>query len=372
MAAKTDRSTPVSPEARPWHQQQPRRKKISGETETKAWLVISESGKSHMEEVGKQSIIRRTGLGPRDLRMLDPVLSHPSTLIGRKRAIVVNLEHIKAIVTATEALVLSSKDPQIAAFTKYLQRHLSNHYRSLEQPADDETAESPSPRIGKEISVESPTIIAEMRGLSRAATLDVPKGAGAEVLPFEFRVLEVSLHFACKWLESEASQLEKEAYPALEELTSKISTLKLEHVRKIKSRLAEISSSVQKVRDQLEHLLDDEMDMAEMYLTEKLLRQQLEDTSSVAELDDGDALDFEDERYEDSKCKGKSGYESFCGSKPNIVELEMLLEVYFTQIEGTLSKLSTVRMPFSFLFNSGKFNYSIPIRKSHFSRSSLT
>ena len=41
--------------------------------------------------------------------------------------------------------------------------------------------------------------------------------------------------------------LEQEAYPALDELTSKISTLNLERVRQIKSRLVAISGRVQKV-----------------------------------------------------------------------------------------------------------------------------
>jgi len=41
-----------------------------------------------------------------------------------------------------------------------------------------------------------------------------------------------------------------------------------------------------KVRDELEHLLDDEMDMAEMYLTEKLTQQELSEASSRVEVDD--------------------------------------------------------------------------------------
>lgn len=45
----------------------------------------------------------------------------------------------------------------------------------------------------------------------------------------------------------QALLLEKEAYPALDELTSKISTLNLERVRQIKSRLVAISGRVQKV-----------------------------------------------------------------------------------------------------------------------------
>jgi predicted metal-binding transcription factor (methanogenesis marker protein 9) len=41
-----------------------------------------------------------------------------------------------------------------------------------------------------------------------------------------------------------------------------------------------------KVRDELEHLLDDEMDMAEMYLTEKLTQQEISEASSRAEVED--------------------------------------------------------------------------------------
>lgn len=40
------------------------------------------------------------------------------------------------------------------------------------------------------------------------------------------------------------------------------------------------------VRDELEHLLDDDEDMAEMYLTEKLVEQHLEN-SSTSSMDEG-------------------------------------------------------------------------------------
>ena len=41
--------------------------------------------------------------------------------------------------------------------------------------------------------------------------------------------------------------MEVEAYPTLDELTSELSTLNLERVRQIKSRLVALSSRVQKV-----------------------------------------------------------------------------------------------------------------------------
>lgn len=104
---------------------------------------------------------------------------------------------------------------------------------------------------------------------------------GLKILPFEFVALEACLEAACSCLENEviylplfsnrlaslavmlfclfvcififssvsnqARTLELEAHPALDKLTSKISTLNLERVRQIKSRLVAITGRVQKV-----------------------------------------------------------------------------------------------------------------------------
>lgn len=45
----------------------------------------------------------------------------------------------------------------------------------------------------------------------------------------------------------QAAELEEEVYPVLDELTTKISTLNLEHVRRLKSRLVALTRRVQKV-----------------------------------------------------------------------------------------------------------------------------
>ncbi|KAF8411773.1 hypothetical protein HHK36_004332 [Tetracentron sinense] len=390
----------------------PPRRKGAG---TRTWLVVSCAGKSYLEEVGKHPIMRRTGLPARDLRILDPGLSYPSSILGREKAIVVNLEHIKAIVTATEVLVLNSKDPSVVPFVRDLECRVSN-FNSSPPPAtggNDPAMEDKHKAIGDSplfpASQESsqlfrnssnPDMMLENDTVLRAS-LDVPKGAGPKVLPFEFKALEVCLEFACRCLESETSTLEQEAYPASDELTSKISTLNLQHVRNIKSRLVGLFGRVQKVRDELENLLDDDMDMAEMYLTDKLARQQFEDDGLKDELEN-DAFEFDDELIlegfgaqipsvhespleenldhkvslvfgiagpsgrparraissvverahdncvvvpgldEDVK-SNKSSTGDVTGFKPNIEELEMLLEAYFPQIEGTLNKLSAMR-----------------------------
>nr|GMD90351.1 magnesium transporter MRS2-3-like [Ipomoea batatas] len=110
---------------------------------------------------------------------------------------------------------------------------------------------------------------------------------GIKLLPFEFVALEACLEATCTCLDSEARTLEQEAHPALDKLTSKISTLNLERVRQIKSRLVAITGRVQKVRDELEHLLDDDEDMAEMYLSDKLFEVESSSVSSMNEQEDG-------------------------------------------------------------------------------------
>ncbi|KAL2634720.1 hypothetical protein R1flu_006199 [Riccia fluitans] len=399
----------------------------------RAWLMIDATGKAQMVEAGKHAIMRRACLPARDLRILDPLLTYPSTILGREKAIVVNLEHIKAIITAQEVLLLNWKDPAVQPVVKELQRRLPLHFNSFGQqvpgdgggglsdnegdghvmphansPADGMNRVSSSSRLNQtgqeQQGEETSPAQSETNDFRNAGASPSRANGGPSVLPFEFRALEVCLEAACSSLETETATLEREAYPALDELTSKLSTLNLERVRQIKNRLVAISGRVQKVRDEIEKLLDDDGDMAEMYLTDKLLRNQLETILSTTSSEGGsrsmsytntdmEKMASETERHDPEKntdtlhtavpdpeaneesasgaynpvpgggmedllhsdevaakiALGRSrsststSSSSSSGGKLDVEELEMLLEAYFVQIDGTVNKLSTLR-----------------------------
>ncbi|GAV90871.1 hypothetical protein CFOL_v3_34273 [Cephalotus follicularis] len=358
----------------------------------RAWLLLDSTGQAQVMEAGKYVIKRRTGLPARDLRILDPLLSYPSTVLGRERAIVINLEHIKAIITAQEVLLLNPRDPSVIPFVKELQRRLLCHHhatKSQEGNCNNSCRTNLYCLQGPHSTVVSPSNTrdsSQFQDQDEEIKPDEKQGLenqdGSKVLPFEFVALEACLEAACSCLENEAKTLEQEAHPALDKLTLKISTLNLERVRQIKSRLVAIIRRVQKVRDELEHLLDDDEDMAEMFLTDK---QQLENSSASSmncrdgmvdevlgeNVDDrthaeismdaaGDAIDHEgyvqstnktqENLFGASNVLGRGSHgthtsttRSAVGKNLDVEELEMLLEAYFVQIDGTLNKLSTLR-----------------------------
>ncbi|KAG2723259.1 hypothetical protein I3843_02G140300 [Carya illinoinensis] len=305
----------------------------------RSWIRVDTSGNSQVIEVDKFTMMRRCDLPARDLRLLDPLFVYPSTILGREKAIVVNLEQIRCIITADEVLLLNSLDSSVLHYVVELQRRLTTN-------AVGEVWQSDTTGLNR-------------RGGSRNLDDVFGSPSSPDYLPFEFRALEVALEAACTFLDSQAAELEIEAYPLLDELTSKISTLNLERARRLKSRLVALTRRVQKVRDEIEQLMDDDGDMAEMYLTEKKRRMETSlygdqslmgyrstDGASVSAPVSPVSSPPEVRRLEKSLSIARSRHESMRSSESateSIEELEMLLEAYFVVIDSTLNKLTSLK-----------------------------
>ncbi|RVX21941.1 Magnesium transporter MRS2-I [Vitis vinifera] len=131
-----------------------------------------------------------------------------------------------------------------------------------------------------------------------------------------------------------------------------ISSLNLDRVRKLKSAMTRLTARVQKVclsskgvitssmvRDELEQLLDDDDDMADLYLSRKLAGASSPVSGS------GAPNWFAASPTIGSKISrvSRASVATVRGDENDVEELEMLLEAYFMQIDGTLNKLTTLR-----------------------------
>lgn len=274
------------------------------------WVLFNQFGERKFLDLDKYSILRRLRIHARDLRILDPLLSYPSIILGRERAIIVNLEHIKAIITGEEVLLRDPLDENVIPVVEELQRRLALPCASYEGQGD---------------------------GDEQAGAQNDTQFYEENEFPFEFRALEVMLEAICSYLDARTTELETDAYPALDELTSKISSRNLDRVRKLKSAMTRLTNRVQKVRDELEQLLDDDEDMADLYLSRKLSRNCSPVSSSYAPNWDPASPAVGSKVSRTSRASGVSNHE-----ENDVEELEMLLEAYFMQIDSTMNKLATL------------------------------
>ncbi|CAN0887183.1 Magnesium transporter MRS2-2 [Linum grandiflorum] len=279
-----------------------------------SWILVDSTGQGTLLDADKHAIMHRVHIHARDLRILDPLLSYPSTILGRERAIVLNLEYIKAIITAEEVLLRDPTDENVVPVVEELRRRL---------PLANDTHQED-----------------QANGKNHGAQQTDAEGGEEDVTesPFEFRALEVALESICTFLAARTTELETAAYPALDELTSKISSRNLDRVRKLKSAMTRLTARVQKVRDELEQLLDDDDDMADLYLSRKL-------AGATSPVSASGVNWFSASPTIGSKISRASrvSFATARGDENDVEELEMLLEAYFMQIDSTLNKLTTLR-----------------------------
>ncbi|KAG7566512.1 Mg2+ transporter protein CorA-like/Zinc transport protein ZntB [Arabidopsis suecica] len=282
------------------------------------WMRFDRTGAMEVVECDKSTIIKRASVPARDLRILGPVFSHSSNILAREKAIVVNLEVIKAIVTAEEVLLLDPLRPEVLPFVERLKQQFP-------QRNGTETALQASANLQSPLDPEA------------------AEGLQSE-LPFEFQVLEIALEVVCSFVDKSVAALETEAWPVLDELTKNVSTENLEYVRSLKSNLTRLLARVQKVRDELEHLLDDNEDMADLYLTRKWIQNQQTEAILAGTASNSIVAPAHNTSNLHRLTSNRSASMVTSSTDEDDVEdLEMLLEAYFMQLEGMRNKILTVR-----------------------------
>lgn len=163
----------------------------------------------------------RNSLQIRDIRQVDPAFVAKPALWVRHSAIVVSLESLRAIIL----------------FNKMF----------LFDPAREETR--------------------QLVMLARKCVLTNPEGDNPQ--PFEFNALEGILIFVAVRLEKEFGSFKPEIDKYLHQLPKELTTKMLEELRRKKQQLSHFHSRANNVKTILENLLEDDEEMADMYLTEK-------------------------------------------------------------------------------------------------------
>lgn len=99
------------------------------------------------------------------------------------------------------------------------------------------------------------------------------------------------------------------------------------------------------MRDEIEHLLDDNEDMAHLYLTRRWLQSQQSEALIGAAASNSIVSAGPDLRHLNSN-RSASLMSSNYVDDHDVEDLEMLLEAYFMQLDGTRNKILSVSILF--------------------------
>ena len=147
-------------------------KKLPTLLAARKWVRVNQQGEANVAQADKHlrhHLQQALGVQLRDLRILDPALatSYPSAILVREKALVVNLEHIKCVISTSCVYVLNADDENVIAFIEELQRRLA--LVAVQAPALEQAP-------GQHSDLQKPEALHPH-----------------DEMPFELRVLEVAL-----------------------------------------------------------------------------------------------------------------------------------------------------------------------------------
>ncbi|KAJ2780747.1 magnesium ion transporter [Coemansia interrupta] len=177
-------------------------------------------------EFPKSELCAQHGLQPRDLRKIDSkfVNQMPAILV-RRHAILVNLLHIRALIEADRIVLFDS--------------------------------------IGAPASYSQSLLVFELQERLRS-------GGAEPQQPFEFRALEAVLISVVSALQSDEEVLVNLVQNLLAYLEESVDRSKLRELLQYSKRLSRFEQKALNIRDAIEEVLEQDEDLAAMYLTQKL------------------------------------------------------------------------------------------------------
>ncbi|KAJ1617372.1 hypothetical protein T492DRAFT_1100303 [Pavlovales sp. CCMP2436] len=333
------------------------------------WTAIYLDGRR--ESILDRTVVRlMTGVEPRDIRVTDPTLGYPPSIMIRERALVINLEHVKAIITAEVMLVQELEaHPLFRTFIENLMRRLFIHRSGASSdektlmPEKKQAGQGAPPAVAPAVPAKASSVVSNESFRRRPSSgipnipsialgsmggsvggngkrhhiqpptpgLHLQMNAMNSTLPFDVRALEGCLQEVINELCSAVDALVKSAVPVFDRLVGSVDKELLEAARWAKTALMRLSTRVDAVRAILEYLLDSQSSIADMCLS----RKHAVGSALHVEHAVDNAADLLDRRAS----RGGLGTDD----RSALDDMENMLETYFEQIDGGSKKLGELR-----------------------------
>eukprot|EP00047_Mylnosiga_fluctuans_P019400 m.82186 g.82186 ORF g.82186 m.82186 type:complete len:551 (-) comp8108_c0_seq2:173-1825(-) len=254
-------------------------------------LEISPSGHTSAVQLSRFQILGMCGLVGRDIRFIDDMSSQikPKILV-RSKAIVVGIEHVRAIILSDRVLLFNHNGLWGRQLAKLLQTTLSG--------ADDVFLDAPSTPVQITPSANRFFSHGNDQHLTRSLQLvdrfepfdmdnfdiepapqndrtSIPyletihnSDAVDHTSQFEFRVLESTLVSVTVALDMQLYRLSASVESVLSELSQKLSPATLQRLLLIKTGLTAFETQAREIKTCLRNILDDDDQMDAMYLSD--------------------------------------------------------------------------------------------------------
>jgi magnesium transporter len=256
------------------------------------WTVLDEHGRAKNLKASKAHVAAAFGVPLRDLHYLDPLRPTltPANIFIRPKCLIVNLEHMKFIVTAEIALFLNAESLEVKRFVKFLRKYLKEVEIAQTQKREDLVKEATMMEtiIRDENENETQKLQQSNSALKNAQTTTKIKEERVLHLPFELLVLECAMHELGLVLDNETIALEREAAPCMEKMLQSVQAEELAEGRRIKEKLNALILRLEAFTEALSSILEHDESLDAMCLSKLKVMELVrgDDISATAAPDD--------------------------------------------------------------------------------------